>query len=182
MCLLHGSAFLWLKTTDEIKERASRFAHRIAPLAALPVTAFAIWTHLLSGHGVLLSVLEVVAIIAAVSAWWLIHEKAAGWAFVATCVTIASTLLGLFADLYPRLMVSTTNAAYDLTVTNAASGDYALKVMTVITVVFLPLVLLYQGWTYYVFRARVRTQDFEPEPEKASGESRRRTRPARRRA
>ena len=127
------------------------------------------WTQSSRTRGCCINVLQVVAVVAAVAAWWLMHEKSVGWAFVATCVTIATTLLGLFADLYPRLMVSTTNSSYDLTVTNAASGDYALKVMTVITLVFFPLVLLYQGWTYYVFRARVRTQDFEPEPEKASG-------------
>ena len=66
-------------------------------------------------------------------------------------------------------MVSTTSSQYDLTVAGTASGDYALKVMTIITLIFFPLVLLYQGWTYYVFRARVRTEDFEtPEKQDAS--------------
>ena len=73
---------------------------------------------------------------------------------------MATTVLSLFVDLYPRLMVSSTNAAYNLTVHNTASGSYALKVMTVVTVVFFPLVLVYQGWTYYVFRERVRPDSF----------------------
>ena len=161
LCLLHGSAFLWLKTSDDLEERSARFAGRIAPLAALVVTAFVIWTHILATNNVLINLLQITAIIGVIAAWWLIHEKAAGWAFVATCLTIATTVLGFFADLYPRLMVSSTDTANNLTVDNTASGDYALKVMTVITVIFLPLVLLYQGWTYYVFRKRVRTEDFE---------------------
>lgn len=161
VCLLHGSVFLWLKTSDDLEERSARFASRIAPLAAVVVLAFVVWTHVVADKGVLINVLQVVAVVAVVAAWWLVHEKAAGWAFVATCVTIATTLLGLFVDLYPRLLVSTTSPSNDLTVVNSASGDYALKLMTIITVVFLPLILLYQGWTYYVFRARVRTEDFE---------------------
>ena len=102
------------------------------------VLAFVVWTHVVADKGVLINVLQVVAVVAVVAAWWLVHEKSVGWAFVATCVTIATTLLGLFADLYPRLMVSTTSSSYDLTVAGAASGDYALKVMTVITARLLP--------------------------------------------
>jgi len=162
LCLLHGSAFLWLKTSDELEERSARFAGRIAPVAVLVVLACVAWTHVLSARGVIPTLLRVVAALAVLAAWWLQHERAAGWTFVATSVTLAATLLGLFVDLYPRLLVSTTDPSYDLTVAATASGAYALKVMTVITVVLLPLVLLYQGWTYYVFRARVRTQDHEP--------------------
>ena len=78
-----------------------------------------------------------------------------GWAFTASAVAIAATVGSIFIDLYPRVMVSSTNAAYNLTVNNAASGHYALVVMSIVTVIFLPLVLLYQGWSFYVFRARV---------------------------
>jgi cytochrome d ubiquinol oxidase subunit II len=62
----------------------------------------------------------------------------------------------IFIDLYPNVMVSSTNAAYNLSVNNSASGSYALTVMTIVTVVCLPVVLLYQGWSFYVFRARVK--------------------------
>lgn len=171
LCLLHGSVFLWLKTRDDLEERSARFAGRIAPLAAAVVVAFVVWTHVVADKGVLINVLQVTAVLAAVGAWWLVHDRSVGWAFVATCVTIATTMLGLFVDLYPRLLVSTTSTSYDLTVANAASGDYALTVMTVITLVFFPLVLVYQGWTYYVFRARVRAEDFEPKALDASPET-----------
>jgi cytochrome d ubiquinol oxidase subunit II len=80
-----------------------------------------------------------------------------------TTIVMATTVLTIFVDLYPRVMVSSTNAAYDLTVQNTSSAPYALKVMTVVAVVFLPLVLLYQGWTYYVFRRRIGAAGGEPQ-------------------
>ena len=64
-------------------------------------------------------------------------------------------------------MVSSTNAAYNLTVHNTASGAYSLKVMTVVVIIFLPFVLAYQTWTYYVFRRRVSRREFQPTPQRA---------------
>jgi cytochrome d ubiquinol oxidase subunit II len=80
-------------------------------------------------------------------------------------VTIASCILAIFVDLYPNLMVSSTSSAYSLTVHNTASPSYALKEITIVVVVFLPLVLLYQAWTYYVFRRRVSQSEFQPVPQ-----------------
>jgi cytochrome d ubiquinol oxidase subunit II len=71
-------------------------------------------------------------------------------------------VLSIFVDLYPNVMVSSTNHAYNLTVYNTASGAYSLKAMTVVVIIFLPLVLGYQTWTYYVFRKRVSSSDFRP--------------------
>jgi cytochrome d ubiquinol oxidase subunit II len=78
---------------------------------------------------------------------------------------MAACIISIFTDLYPRVMVSSTNAAYDLTVHNTASGAYSLKVMTVVAVIFLPFVLAYQTWTYYVFRRRISQQEFQPPPQ-----------------
>jgi cytochrome d ubiquinol oxidase subunit II len=80
-------------------------------------------------------------------------------AFTATAVALGGTIAALFVQLYPRVMVSSTNSAFDLTVQNTSSSPYALKVMTIAAAVFLPLVLLYQGWTYYVFRRRLTLAD-----------------------
>jgi cytochrome bd ubiquinol oxidase subunit II len=84
-----------------------------------------------------------------------VSEEHDGWAFTASATAIAATVGSIFIDLFPNLMVSSTNAAYNLTVNNSASGSYALKVMTIVAVIFLPIVLLYQGWSFHVFRARV---------------------------
>jgi len=100
---------------------------------------------------------------AAIAVVWLIREGRDGWAFTMTTITMATTVLTIFVDLYPRVMVSSTNAANDLTVTNTSSAPYALKVLTIVALVFLPVVLLYQGWTYYVFRRRIGTSDLEPQ-------------------
>jgi cytochrome d ubiquinol oxidase subunit II len=75
--------------------------------------------------------------------------------FAATAVAIGGLVAALFVCLYPTLLASTTDDAYSLTVANAASSQYSLQVMTVVAAVFTPLVLLYQGWTYFVFRRRV---------------------------
>jgi cytochrome d ubiquinol oxidase subunit II len=78
-----------------------------------------------------------------------------GWAFIFSAGTIATFVSTLFFALYPRVMPSSLGLQFDLTITNASSTDYTLKVMTVVAVVMTPLVLLYQGWTYWVFRKRV---------------------------
>ncbi len=84
-------------------------------------------------------------------------------AFTATAVAMASTVASLFASLYPEVLVSSTKASYSLTVANSASGDYALKVMTIVAAVMLPIVMLYQGYSYVVFRHRISPSTPEPQ-------------------
>jgi cytochrome bd ubiquinol oxidase subunit II len=114
----------------------------------------------IAGHGTLLNPIELATWIAVIAAVWLVFSRAEGWAFAATTVTMAVSVLSIFVDLYPRVMVSSTSPASSLTVHNTASGHYSLIVMTVVAVVLLPFVLVYQAWTYYVFRRRVGREDF----------------------
>jgi cytochrome bd-type quinol oxidase subunit 2 len=114
--------------------------------------------------------LHILAVLAAV---WLVRDHHEGFAFAATAVIIASCIISIFADLDPNVMVSTTSPAYNLTVHNTASGGYSLKVMTVVVIIFLPLVLAYQTWTYYVFRRRVSRSDFQPAPDPQTSSARR---------
>jgi cytochrome d ubiquinol oxidase subunit II len=165
VCLLHGATFLCLKTTDAMRERSGILARRVAPLTCAFVIGFMIWTHITAGTTFFLNVIELLAILAVIAAVGLVYARRDGWAFTATTVTIASCILAIFVDLYPNVMVSSTNPAYNLTVHNAASPPYALKEMTIVVVVFLPLVLLYQSWTYYVFRRRVSRSEFQPAPQ-----------------
>jgi cytochrome bd ubiquinol oxidase subunit II len=97
--------------------------------------------------------------LAAIAAVVLIRASHEGGSFAATAVAIGGTVAALFANLYPNVMVSSTTTANNLTVAGTASGDYALKVMTVVAAVMLPVVLLYQGWSYWVFRARLEPPD-----------------------
>ena len=103
----------------------------------------------------LLSVPELIAALGAVAAVVLVRERRLGLAFAATSLTIAAVVASLFGELYPRVMVSSTSPAYDLTVAGTTSSPYALRVMTVVAAVVLPFVLLYQGWSYHVFRRRL---------------------------
>jgi cytochrome bd ubiquinol oxidase subunit II len=161
LCLLHGTTFIALKTTGDIERRARRLARRVAPVTALVVMAFVGWTHVTAGKGAFLSPVELLVVLAVVAAWALVrgHE---GWAFAATTVTIALSVVTIFVNLYPRVMVSSTNPAFSLTVRNTASPPYSLKVTTVAALVLLPIVLAYQSWTYYVFRRRISDQSFRP--------------------
>jgi cytochrome bd-type quinol oxidase subunit 2 len=161
ICALHGATFLALKTTDDVRARARQLARLIAPFSCAAVIGFAIWTHVSSGRGTFfLNPIELLAILAAIAALWLVYGDSPGFAFAATTVTIASCIVVIFVDLYPNVMVSTTNSAYNLTAHNTASGGYTLKVMTVVAIILLPVVLAYQSWTYYVFRRRVSRREF----------------------
>jgi cytochrome d ubiquinol oxidase subunit II len=165
VCLLHGATFLCLKTTGDMRERSWQVARRVAPVTGAFVLGFIIWTHVTAGKAFWLNLIELTAILAVLTAIWQIYDHHEGFAFTATAVTIASCIISIFADLYPNVMVSSTNPAYNLTVHNTASGGYSLKVMTVVVIIFLPLVLAYQSWTYYVFRRRVSRSEFQPAPE-----------------
>ena len=155
LCLLHGATFLKLRTGGEVRERAGRLARPLGWGASALVVGFVIWTRKVAGGADVPGPVEAVAVIAVIFAARLASTAHDGWAFTASAVAIAATAGSIFIDLYPHLMISSTSAAYDLSVDNAASGHYALSVMTVVAAIFFPLVLIYQGWSFHAFRARV---------------------------
>jgi cytochrome d ubiquinol oxidase subunit II len=158
---LHGAIFLSLRTTGELRQRAQRAATRTA-LAAVPLAAVFLAVTQYS-HGK--PATDITAALAAVA---LIGGAAAaargreGWAFAGTAVTMVLAVATLFGDLYPNVLPSSTNAAYSLTVNNASSAHYTLVVMSWVAVIFTPVVLGYQGWTYWVFRKRLTRADIAP--------------------
>ncbi len=156
LCLLHGATFLALKTTDDVRARARAYARPLGWVAIALVVGFVIWTRAVQGDTQVPPPVECLAIIAVIFAARLaVSEGHDGWAFAASATAIASVIGSIFIDLYPNVMISSTDSAYDLTVKGAASGHYALTVMTIVALIFTPVVLLYQGWTFHVFRARV---------------------------
>jgi cytochrome bd-type quinol oxidase subunit 2 len=155
LCLLHGATFLALRTTDQLRDRA-RAAARVLGLAAVVVNvAWVIWTLVVIGGGTVPQPTQIFGVIAVIFAQRLSTSDSNGWAFVASGFAIAAVIGEIFIALYPNVMISSTNAAYNLTVNNVASGHYALVVMTITAVLFFPIVLLYQGWSFHVFRARL---------------------------
>jgi len=155
LSLLHGSTFLGLRTAGVVTERAHATASRISWPAVAVVAVFAVWTVVISDGGVWRSAAAAVPVLGALAAAVWLRAGREGASFVGTAVAIGGTVAALFANLYPNVLVSSTSTANSLTVAGAASSGYALKVMTVVAAVVTPLVLLYQGWSYWVFRARV---------------------------
>jgi cytochrome d ubiquinol oxidase subunit II len=155
LSLLHGATFLGLRTDGLVAERAHRTASRLCWPGLGLVVVFAVWTVQLSDGGAWRAAAVAVAAVGALAAALLLRAGHEGGSFAGTAVAIGGTVAALFANLYPNVMVSSTSVANNLTVSGTASSDYALKVMTMVAVVFTPLVLLYQGWSYWVFRARV---------------------------
>jgi len=132
------------------------------------VVAFAIWTHVEASDTFFLNPVELLTILSVIAAVWLVYEHREGFAFAATTITMASSIVSIFVGLYPNVMVSSTSAAYNLTVHNTASGGYSLKAMTVVVIIFMPLVLAYQTWSYYVFRRRISTREFQPPAQRST--------------
>jgi cytochrome d ubiquinol oxidase subunit II len=92
----------------------------------------------------------------------MLNKARNGWAFVMTSLTIVLTTAALFLGLFPRVMVSSANPDWSLTIYNASSSPYTLQIMTIVATIFVPIVLIYQGWTYIVFKKRI-TKDSELE-------------------
>ncbi|MFD7063216.1 cytochrome d ubiquinol oxidase subunit II [Streptomyces sp. NPDC059906] len=153
----HGTVFTALKTVGEIRERARALALRVGLVTAVLALAFLLWTQADSGDAKSLVAL-VVAVAALVAALMANQAGREGWSFALSGVTIVAAVAMLFLTLFPNVMPSTLNADWSLTVTNASSSAYTLKIMTWLAVIATPVVLLYQGWTYWVFRKRIGTQ------------------------
>jgi cytochrome d ubiquinol oxidase subunit II len=156
----HGAGYLTLRLTGDLCQRAAHAKWRLAPAAAVLGAAFLIWTVKVAVDNNDKPVLTpaipaAAAIIALVLAIVLSLRHRRAWAFGLTATTIALVVATIFAGLYPRVMVSSPTFSNSLTIANSASAHYTLLVMTVVAIIITPVVLVYQGWTYYVFRARV---------------------------
>lgn len=159
--VLHGAVFVALKSAGEVREDAVLLAQRLAVPAVLVAGVFVLWTQLSYGKGwTWLTVATAAAALVGVAA--LTRAGREGWAFLLTTVAIVSTVLLLFGSLYPNLMPSTTDAAYNLTISNSSSSDYTLKVMTWAAAFMTPVVVMYQAWTYWVFRSRISVDHIPP--------------------
>lgn len=158
----YGAVFVALKTSGAIRDDAHRFAVRLMlPVTAL-VGAFGLWTQLAHGKGWTWPVLAV-AVVAQLAAVALVWRRAFdGWAFTATAMVVAAVVVMLFGVLFPNLVPSTLNAQYNVTIYNASSTPYTLKIMTWAAVIFAPLAMIYQGWTYWVFRQRISAEQIPP--------------------
>jgi len=155
----HGATFLTLKTAGDLCERASHTARRLSLPAAALGTAFLVWTVVVAidrnDKSVFPPILPAVIGIGALVVAVILAGRRSGWAFAMTALGTVAGVATLFTSLYPRVMVSSPDFGNSLTVSNASSAHYTLAVMSVVALIVTPLILLYQGWTYHVFRHRL---------------------------
>ncbi len=165
----HGATFLTLRTTGDLYERAAAAAGKLSIAAAAVGAAFLVWTIVVAVDNndknvfwpVLPAALAIAALVLAVV---FVYLRRSGWAFVMTASGVVLAVATLFTSLYPRVMVSSTAFGNSLTVDNASSAHYTLEVISVVALICIPLILVYQGWTYHVFRHRLGGESPGPDP------------------
>ena len=157
--LLHGANFLGLKLDGELRERVHQLSKKIYWAAAAITTVLLIatyaYTDITSKLGVNPGATPIASFLALLVTLWFINRKMEGWAFIMTSLHIVLTQVTFFMLMFPRVMISSTDPAYSLTIYNASSSQYTLTVMSIVALIFVPIVLAYQGWSYYMFRKRI---------------------------
>jgi cytochrome d ubiquinol oxidase subunit II len=157
--ILHGATFLSIKTNGEIEQKTKELVHWLWLLVVLILIIFLITSFIITDVrqklNVLSILLPVLGVLAILAAGYFLRKGQFGRLFIMTCLTVALVMLTIFTILYPRVMVSSLNPDWSLTIQSAASSAYTLRLMTIVTLIFLPIVLLYQAWTYWVFRKRI---------------------------
>lgn len=161
--LLHGALYLDAKAPEELAERAHKVAYQVGRLATLAYFAFVAMSYVYADFvhklGVDPGPIPVMAGASILAVRFLLPGRHQGWAFFTTSLTIVLSTISVFLALFPRVMISSLNARWSLTIYNAASNAYSLRVMTIVAIGLLPFVLAYQAWTYWVFRKRVSFND-----------------------
>ncbi|WP_374149336.1 cytochrome d ubiquinol oxidase subunit II [Priestia megaterium] len=159
LCLWHGLIFATIRTMDDIRDRSRKVAMKLLPINALLLLIFSgmtfFETDLFSNHSRLILYTFFIGIFVYLLAGFFLTRKKDGWAFAMSGLILILSISSIFAGLFPTVLVSSINESYSLTIHNAASGNYSLKIMSYAAIALLPFVLGYQIWSYYVFRKRV---------------------------
>ena len=161
--LLHGANFLTLKLEGDLRERVRAAARILYFIAAAIVLVLAITTYMFtditSKIGIDPGILPIASVVFLLVTIHFIDQKMDGWAFAMTGLNIILTQVAFFILMFPRLMISSLNPAWNLTIYNSSSSPNSLAVMSVISLIFIPIVLAYEGWSYYIFRKRVKADN-----------------------
>ncbi|NCT22258.1 cytochrome d ubiquinol oxidase subunit II, partial [bacterium] len=156
--LLHGANFLGLKLEGELRERVNAAAKKLWVAATVLYIALGVFTYIAGfwARGIIdPGIAPIAALITLLAAGYFINQKREGWAFILVALNIVLTQVTFFSMTFPNVMTSTTNPNWSLTIYNASSSQYTLTVMSIVALIFVPIVLAYQGWTYYMFRKRI---------------------------
>lgn len=159
--LMHGANYLAIKTEGEVEKRAKEFSFKAWIVATVLTVAFVAWTFfetdILTKSGVNGLIPALLAAVALLTVGYFNKVGKFGSAFIGGSLAIVFATVMVFAGLFPRILISSLDPAYSLTIQNASASALTLQTMTIVTAIFLPIVLVYLGWTYYIFRKRVST-------------------------
>ncbi len=159
--LVYGANFLSLKLEGDLRERARAFAWRLWIVAVVAVLLFTattyFYTDALTKLGVNPGITPILAVVALLATGFFIRAKQEGWAFIMTGLQIVLTMVTFFLLMFPRVMISSLNPTWSLTIYNSSSSPYTLTIMSIVALIFVPIILVYQGWTYWMFRKRIST-------------------------
>ena len=161
--ITHGAVYLTLKTTADVRARARSVALRYGPVAIVLMALAVGWQQIIRGTALSMAV-GVLAVAALAVGYLLTKVDRDGQAFLATAASTALLVIGWFASLYPDVLPSSIDPAFSLTVDNAASSAYTLTVMSWVALAFVPLILAYQAWSYWVFRKRISVHQIPESP------------------
>ena len=161
--LTHGAIYLALKTTKEVRGRARSIALSVGPVTLIIMALAVGWQQIIRGNlGSI--ILGIGAVVALGAACVLTRIGRDGWAFVLSAVSTAALVVGWFASIYPDVLPSTLDPAFSLNIENAASTPYTLTLMSWVALLFVPLIVAYQAWSYWVFRKRVSVNHIPESP------------------
>ncbi len=173
--LFHGSVYLTLKTkAGELHDRVRKFASTIGLVAIVGGAAYLVWQNLVypatfPGLALVGWVVTAVAAVALIAAWWFVGHGREGIAFISTTVAILSVAVIVFATMVPGMgFVGASRADHPLSIFNGSSSPETLTLMTIVAVIFVPIVLAYSAWTYWVFRQRLGVENMPDEVALAS--------------
>lgn len=162
---MHGAHFLTLRTTGEVEQRARAAGFRLWILATGLTVLWVIWTFLatdiLTKPGVNGLIPALLAAISLLLVGWFNRRQRYGLAFLCGALVFVLATAMVFAGLYPRILISTLDPAYSLTIYNASSSPYTLRVMTIVAAIFVPIVLVYLAWAYKALGGRLSLKDVE---------------------
>lgn len=159
LAYMHGLMFISLKTDGDLRVRAKQMALKMYIATAAVIVLFvgltAVFTDAYTKRGAILIPLYLVAIVLYLLLFRFLRRNQEGFSFATTGIILVMVTASFFIALFPNVLISSTDTIYNLTVYNAASGHYSLKLMTIVALTMVPIVLAYTIWSYYVFRKRV---------------------------
>ena len=157
--LVHGASFLGIKLEGDLKDRVKKLSGKIWIAVVILTVIFLVWTYfatdILNNPGFDGLIPAILAAVALLAYGWFLRQGKEGLTFICGGLVIILATVMVFSGPFPNLMVSTLDPAYNLTIYNASSSPYTLKVITIVAAIFMPLILAYQGWTYWIFRKRL---------------------------